>query len=548
MKWLVKLLGVFFLLMIFAVTAVPLVVSKEDIKNELIAQIEHKTGYRVAIDGEVALEVVPNIAIKTPNISIKNKENFPLLKADSLFVSVALWPLLEKKIEINTLTLGNASFGYDAQKKQWAVTQANLDSTIKSFDQPMDIKGNLVVSGRAVVLAATLGSLNSLLTQSKSDVDFQVSHADISASGKGIITPISYNGTITISHIITNAAGTLRADWSQKIPMIQAELATKTLDLRSVTTKHTENRFSLISSAHAASGPWSDTAYDFSALSKVNADVTIKADKMQVADVEFSHALLAIKLQNSRMNGTLTASGFYGGDLALNALIDNNATPAAVQTRLLLSKIDLQSFLKAYAGTERFTGKADLSLNATSQGVTQRELIANMRGSGDLSSPEGVIRGVDLNALLSNVATAFQSVRSDNQKTPYGNLTASFTINRGVVSNNDLVMQLDKGRVTGMGQIDLPQFYVNYRLEPAMAVAVRNKDGSTRADAIAVPVIIEGSLDAPQFTADLQAVVRDVINDPRKYKQQIKTLKEEYKKMNSLKDIGKLLQGIEQNK
>ena len=80
--------------------------------------------------------------------------------------------------------------------------------------------------------------------------------------------------------------------------------------------------------------------------------------------------------------------------------------------------------------------------------------------------------------------------------------------------------------------------------------AAKDKDGNvTQKQGLEVPVIITGSLDAPSFKPDLASAITDVINDPRKLKDQLKNskgaLKEQFKNSkDGIKNLKGLLKGF----
>jgi AsmA protein len=146
--------------------------------------------------------------------------------------------------------------------------------------------------------------------------------------------------------------------------------------------------------------------------------------------------------------------------------------------------------------------------------------------------------------MVRNVSSAFldPGVR-EAQKTDFAELSGTFVIQNGILTNRDLLLLNPLLRLTGAGTADLPQRRVNYRIEPKVVATLEGQGGTTQASGVTVPVIVEGPWDDLTYRPDLAGLVEGVAKDPTKAlegaKKTIEGLQE-----GATGGIGKALEGV----
>ena len=98
-----------FVAFLFAAAIIgPSFVDWNKYKPQIITQVKNTTGLDVKIDGDLSLAVLPSPRLKVEGLSVAapRKIRFEnLLAMESAQVSVAIMPLLQKKVEVQTITL-----------------------------------------------------------------------------------------------------------------------------------------------------------------------------------------------------------------------------------------------------------------------------------------------------------------------------------------------------------------------------------------------------------------------------------------------------------
>src|SRR5262245_16141884 len=108
MKRIFKILGwvvgVVVVLFVVAAVAVSLLFDPNDYKGQIAAAVQKSTGRQLTLDGDLELAVFPTIRIAVGGATLSNAPGFgdqPMARIGSATLSLALLPLLAKRIEIS---------------------------------------------------------------------------------------------------------------------------------------------------------------------------------------------------------------------------------------------------------------------------------------------------------------------------------------------------------------------------------------------------------------------------------------------------------------
>ena len=103
---------------------------------------------------------------------------------------------------------------------------------------------------------------------------------------------------------------------------------------------------------------------------------------------------------------------------------------------------------------DRIEGTLNANMNVAMRGASQRAMISALGGNGKILFADGAIRGINIAAMVRNAASAFlDSSARENQKTDFAELSGTFNIVRGVLTNNDLALLSPLLRVGGKGKL-----------------------------------------------------------------------------------------------
>ncbi|SHF04418.1 AsmA protein [Litoreibacter ascidiaceicola] len=458
----------------------------------------------------------------------------------------------------------NGSVEYvDAQAGQSYVLTA-LDATVKLLDLKgagrVEMSG--LYKGQSVKLAATINGVQQLLDGGVQGVDMTASAGgnSVSFEGSAGLDPVQAKGAMTGSVVDQTALFALMDQAAPRIPeglgqkvKVSGELTltadnqvflrgatidldqnrlTGALDVTLKDTPHVTARlqgdsldFSAMSTdtsegdgaANAGAGGWSDARIDVSGLSGVNGEFSLKANAIDLGSIQLARTDLSGSLDRARLVLDLANVGVFDGGVS-GQFVVNGRGGLSVGGDLKASSVAMQRLLNDFAGFDRLVGDASMSLQFLGVGSTMNEIMNGLKGSGRLDVGSGELLGLDIAGMIKNLDASYQG---EGSKTVFDDITASFTIEGGVLSNSDLNFAAELLTATGNGVVDLGGQTIKYRLAP-VALAGRLKDG------IRVPVIIEGPWSNIRFRPDLKALLDTELEaEKEKLKAQAKAKEDE---------------------
>lgn len=442
-------------------------------------------------------------------------------------------------LAINNLDIHNATIRYTNQQTQdsWDVQSLNLQLSMSSRNSPLSLEGNAKWRGDPVKIQATLASLEAYLSREPTELTASMESSLAQFATKGTLAQQEYKGEINIESGSTDAHGSIQYTWGEKLPNIFLDLATEKLDLNDFLpekiSKQGDKGTLFIPNAMADNVPWSNERLDFSALQTMNATVKIKTGAILYKKLTISNTTLNARLSDGILSADIMDAGFYDGKADIKFTINSNPKLTAIEKSMVLKNVQAEPFLKDALESDRFSGITNMQVSVTSQGSSEREFISNLQGSGQITFTDGAIKGVNLADMVRNIQSAYKEVNTASQKTDFAELGGTFTIANGVIHNNDLAMKAPLMRLSGSGQVSLPNRTIDYRLRPQIVDTLKGQ-GSKEKEGLAMPVIVEGSLDNPRFRPDVKGAVEDAIRDPEKFKEQLKDTKDVVKDLKGL--------------
>ncbi|WP_299151226.1 AsmA family protein [uncultured Tateyamaria sp.] len=284
-------------------------------------------------------------------------------------------------------------------------------------------------------------------------------------------------------------------------PQINAQLSAGALDLRGATGGSTSSGGSVGaggSSSSSSSGDadadsgWPKDRIDASGLAAFNGEIALSASSIDLGQFKLGPTRTLLRNDRSRMVFELRDVVAYGGNVT-GQFVMNNRSGLSVGGQLDASSIDIQSFLRDAAEVERLTGTANASVSFLGVGQSVDAIVKSLSGDGQVKFGKGTILGIDLDRLM-------RSGQTGGGTTVFDSLTATWTMNAGVMDNRDLLLKLKNYEARGEGRVGLGAQTIDYTFTP---VALRANEGN----GIAIPVRIRGPWASPSIRPDLDAAI-----------------------------------------
>ena len=543
MKKLLKIFGGLLVLIIIAAIAIPMFISADYLKGQLQTQVKKATGRELAIKGKASLSIFPNIAVNVEDVTLGNPAGFSssyFVHVDKLETGVALMPLLSKRLNITGITLNGAKLNLEqlgSGTKNWdfagakPATPAEAPKEAKSA-QSSPLKqlnvGKIVIKDTAV---------NYLKAGSKPMVMDKI---NLTVSGVAGSAPVKADGGLRVQGMPVDFG--LTVDMSGSVPSVNGEMKFGVLDVNALSGGKPTTEAKASAPAAAPSQGWSDAAIDASALKTANAALKLSIEKLKSGALEVSNIAGDVALKNGVMKVDLTNASLYSGTAKGTVAVDGSGAGVGLDLNIAVNEVEVAPLMTALSGDSRLEGKASLSADVNARGTSQRALVNALNGKGALKMADGAITGINIANFLRNAKKGFLAGENSAEKTDFSEMTASYTIAEGMLSNNDLSMKSPVLRIAGSGTTSLPAQTVNYRLVPTIVGSLEGQGGKDM-KGLAIPLMITGPWSAVSVTPDVAGLVQDALKNPKALKQNIKDIGGTLKNFNSPKDIGKALFG-----
>lgn len=274
--------------------------------------------------------------------------------------------------------------------------------------------------------------------------------------------------------------------------------------------------------AAAGGGSWSSDPIGFDGLRAIDANLNLKADEIVADRIKIGPSLLKASIANGKLNAELTEMSLYSG-IGVGVLsVDGSSSTPSLEAFFRLDGIDALSFLSDAVGFSRLEGTGSLSFDIRSTGGSQAALMAALAGKGSTDFRNGAIRGIDIPKMVRglSVETLLGWQQSGDEKTDFSQLSGTYTIDKGILTNQDLLLIGPLLRVTGTGTVDIPKKTLAYRVDPKIVASLEGQGGSQDLEGFAVPIRVEGPWSRPRIYPEIEGILQD----PQKALDQLRKL------------------------
>ncbi len=242
---------------------------------------------------------------------------------------------------------------------------------------------------------------------------------------------------------------------------------------------------------------------------QLDLDGTLKIDELRLARLVFGAADLRLAAQGGQLQLDNRIGRFYEGRLEGRIGLDRRDAQPAWTLAQRATGVAVAPLLTDLTGSAQLTGSGDASADLSARGETTDALVRSASGRLTLALRDGRVQGVDLEGLIAAAQARLGQGGGQGtaEHTRFSQLTATATVDQGVLHNEDLVATSDHLRVTGQGRIDLPAERLDYRFEPVFVRPPQGR-GIKELEGIPIPVRLTGTFDQPVWNVDLAAALR----------------------------------------
>jgi len=512
-------------------------------------RVERETGYRLAISGPTRLGIWPTLNVTLNDLTVqdpKARDPDSRLTIGSVQADIPLRSALSGHPQVSDLVISKPVLYVPLRRER----DARIDNAPKPATTPNDTANDFTidhvkVTDGAVVFANLRDRVENRIDGINADAmigaDRQITFTGSARSGEhplkfdikvalpagamerrtipveltldspGLIgrslsakAQVRANGAVLA---INGLSGTLdgvqfngwaSADLASK-PLVKLDLDFQRLDLG------TPSR----GAASQVAKPWSNEPVNLAGLNYVDAQIRISAAELNLGDARFAPAAVDAALGGGILKAQFSHLGVYGGEADGELTVDVSGSNPNYMLRSDLAGVRALPLLTGLADFDKIDGKMQAKLAFRSSGSSQRAIVSALSGTAFVVFQDGAIRDLNIakmiRSLTSGTLSGWQQGR--DQTTDLTQLSASFRVEQGQATTNDLTLAGPLVRMTGAGTVDLAAKTLAFRVEPKLVMTTEGQGSAANPVGLGIPVAIEGPWAEPRIYPEMAGML-----------------------------------------
>lgn len=297
-------------------------------------------------------------------------------------------------------------------------------------------------------------------------------------------------------------------------PLLLAQLNAGQLDISAYTADTSSGAASSSTAPSNGSTGWSKEPIALKGLDAIDADVDLRAQGIDLGVSQLGTTDVTAKLNNGLLTLDLRDVRIFRGAMAGKINV-RGGNAVAFDSNVTANGVQLEPLLGQLLDMDRLTGSGNTTLALSGRGQSLDQIMSSLSGNGSVKFTDGVIKGIDLAAMMRNLKSAFGGFDS---ATEFASLDGTFSMEQGVLQNVDLSLLSPLFKATGKGSVDIGGQAMNYVVTPT-----RLSDDAE----FSVPVTITGPWQDLKFRPDLDKLINLLLNSKLKDSEEAQKIKKQ---------------------
>ena len=248
------------------------------------------------------------------------------------------------------------------------------------------------------------------------------------------------------------------------------------------------------------------------ALRAINAHGSVALDRATVAGLTLTELRVPFTVAGGDLRlkpGARAFGGTLSGDVHLDAAHEAATLALTVDVR----GIDIGAAVKAYARSDRLSGRANVRAQLSGRGATDAALLDSLDGPMDFEVQNGALEGIDLTYELERAQALLQQqlppARSGPVRTPFDVLSGHSQLARGVLATDPLRLETRFLKVAGKGTFRLADQAVDYQITARVReLPAGGSSALASLQSLDIPVTVTGTVHDYQVRPDLAGLAK----------------------------------------
>ena len=247
-------------------------------------------------------------------------------------------------------------------------------------------------------------------------------------------------------------------------------------------------------------------------LRALDVDGQVKIGKLKIMNLNATDISVTVKAKDGVIAVAPISAKLYDGAYSGNIGLDASASQPKLTVSEKLSGVQAGPLLLDLQGEDRLTGSGDVEAKLSAVGVNAAAMKKTLNGTASFAFTDGAINGINIAETIRNakakVLGGSASSSDAPKKTDFSELTGSFLVKDGFVTNDDLSAKSPLLRIEGEGNVDLAKESIDYRATATVVATTQGQGGDDLTDlaGIPIPIKIGGTFSEPSYGLDFEAL------------------------------------------
>ena len=239
-----------------------------------------------------------------------------------------------------------------------------------------------------------------------------------------------------------------------------------------------------------------DTPYDLTKLRSMDADVRLKAHRINAPSLPIDDMDAHLKLNAGIAELVPLNFGVAGGDIRSTIRMDAREEVIRTQAKVSARRLDLAKLFPDAELTKDAVGLIGGDMAITGTGNSIAAMLGSANGDVALGMGRGQISNLLMELAGIDIAEALKFLLTKDKKVPVRCAFSDFAVKNGVMHSRALAFDTEDTLIVGKGDINLKHETLDLELRP------RPKDRSILA--LRSPLVVGGTFKDPSFRPDFK--------------------------------------------
>ncbi|TEW52486.1 AsmA family protein [Psychromonas algicola] len=251
---------------------------------------------------------------------------------------------------------------------------------------------------------------------------------------------------------------------------------------------------------------------DLSILKQLDIRGDFSLDGLLYEDIKVGKITNKLIVKDGQASIKPLTINLYDGSLYLDAWVNEANGKNKYQATIKIKDLTLLPLLKDAAKLEILSGKANFDLVANGQGLTATKIQQGVNAKGSFKILDGEVYGINLSEKVRVFKAKLkgQTLPEDKRvkKTDFASLSGDFTVAKGIVNNQKLLMLSPVIRLDGTGTANTIKQTLDYKLGITPLSKTTEETSYADLGGISIPLLISGPFADPSIKLDTESALK----------------------------------------